>query len=581
MRKNKFLTFVLAICMILPAMFMVACGKSGSSNNTPAHTHTYGEWSTDETDHWHTCSGCNETEKSAHTFVVKNNAENFWQECSACGKQQNEVSATTQIANAVIFKDAEGNYYTNWQAEKADNEGTGDVYFMVKYTGNAYYAYVKGGNPTERLHVNSYDGDNAVKIAYIKTTATEGWTKTTNNGHTANLGTIAAKNLYIQKLSTETFTYNAEDNSYNLTQTTTSTDKYKEECAYKLKFVDGKLVDVCVVKTKTTFATETEEERVTTIDDYTWTISYDTATIDIPSDLSVVGDTQWKEALSFGVTNFTEKYKTPDRTITTKVTDNCIVKSMYMPAGADSTVNIYDIKNKKQYSKITNTDEKYTVTDNSSLTFDSALSAVGNPANSYTSIINSFADFKYNADKKVYSIASATIGGSVRQNVELTFDNGKLVKVEYQQNNHAGNTYTTTITYTYGDTTVTVPKDSDCVFSVAYDKTNGNFVLSNASLKANETKTFVINISQDVFDANSESDKCEIIGEFTTSGTISSITVKDANGNTIDNIASDSNEFDCEITAAGKYYIEITASADCTGAWEIGFVDITPAGSTK
>lgn len=557
--------------MILPAIFMVACGKSGSSNNTPAHTHTYGEWSTDETDHWHTCSGCNETEKSAHTFVVKNNAENFWQECSACGKQQNKVSATTQIANAVQFKDAEGKYYTNAVAEcEGSRNSIDNVAKTVKFTNDAFYKYDSTlGNPTPKELIYSQEADDT-KVIYKKMDENSGWIKTTQSFSAFQ---VYAKNEIFTMMGNANelnFTYDEESNTYSATK-----DKDAYDYIYTLKFENGKLVNVYVKRMTA--------ENVTNLD-YTWTISYDTATIEIPSDLSVVGDTQWKEALSFNVTNFTQTIAMSDRTYTTKVTDNCIAERRIMPVGANSTENIYDIKNKKQYSKIIKTGEKYTVTDDSSLTFDSVLYNVGNPANRYLSIKNFFANFTYNTDKKVYYIASATIDSQVYQDVELTFDNGKLVKVEYQRTNAAGNTYTTTTTYTYGDTTVTVPKDSDCVFSVAYDKTNGNFVLSNASLKASETKTFVINISQDVFEANSESDKCEISGEFTTSGTISSISVKDANGKTIDNIASENNEFDCEITAAGKYYIEITASADCTGAWDIGFVDITPtpaAGSTK
>lgn len=85
--KKKILNFALAICMILPAMFaLTACG----------HSHEFSDvWSSDETYHWHACTGedCTETaDNDEHTFVVGKNETGHWQVCSVCGYKKNETA---------------------------------------------------------------------------------------------------------------------------------------------------------------------------------------------------------------------------------------------------------------------------------------------------------------------------------------------------------------------------------------------------------------------------------------------------------------------------------------------------------
>lgn len=89
MRKNKILTLMLAICFVLPAMFVLtACG----------HKHSYSDtWSSDTTAHWHACAGkkCDKTKDSAeHTFVAKKDGTNHWSECSVCGYKTGETAHT-------------------------------------------------------------------------------------------------------------------------------------------------------------------------------------------------------------------------------------------------------------------------------------------------------------------------------------------------------------------------------------------------------------------------------------------------------------------------------------------------------
>lgn len=64
-KKKSIWAFVLALCLIVPAMFMMtACGK---------HKHSFSDdWSKSETQHWHACTGKNCEEKSDladHDFV--------------------------------------------------------------------------------------------------------------------------------------------------------------------------------------------------------------------------------------------------------------------------------------------------------------------------------------------------------------------------------------------------------------------------------------------------------------------------------------------------------------------------------
>ena len=60
-KKKSILTFMLAICLMIPAAFMLtACG----------HRHkALAEWSSDATYHWHTCEECDELlDKAEHTY---------------------------------------------------------------------------------------------------------------------------------------------------------------------------------------------------------------------------------------------------------------------------------------------------------------------------------------------------------------------------------------------------------------------------------------------------------------------------------------------------------------------------------
>ena len=99
-KKKSLLTFVLAVCLIVPAMFMLsACG----------HKHTaVTEWSSDATYHWHVCEdkNCKEIlDKAEHTWdagVVTKEAT-FLEDgektytCSVCKRTKTEAVAYNYV----------------------------------------------------------------------------------------------------------------------------------------------------------------------------------------------------------------------------------------------------------------------------------------------------------------------------------------------------------------------------------------------------------------------------------------------------------------------------------------------------
>lgn len=600
---------VLVVGITLSIVLPIAI-SSKNKDKSPTHEHTYSEeWSYDETYHYHNCTvdGCTATkDKAKHTFENGHNETGYYQECSVCDYKKDVVTTTVEsdvLVNALKFKDADGNDYQNWQADSI-NTKTNAFYESIKFTGDKYYGNVLNDNYL--ILTNSYDGTNKVMTRYRKSSG-YGYVKTSSSGHYSSLSAIAANNLKLDGLTDLTITYDKEELAYFVTKLDTQTDTYKKEYTYKLEFANGKFVGFNVVCTKTTFATATTEENVTTISDYTWTISYGNATIELP-DLAVVGATQWKKVLSFeNVTNFTVSSQGGAFSYITKLTNTKARREITNSAGKTSII-VCDAVSHNRYLK-NYSDEKFTVTNIPTLDSSVMLDFMGNPTTIYSSILDSFADFEYKASEKAYFIASATIGSSAVTDLKITFENGKLVKTEY-----TSDSYTVTLTYTdYGETTVELPSASEIASSepttdpdpdptpvagvsketaidVPFVTTSGTFLLNDVSLSTSDT-WFVVDITEDYFDANSEGGKCEILGEFTTSdGATFTITVENASGSKVDSIASESNEFDCEISTFDKYYIKITASASCTGDWDIGFADLssdptptpTPvAGSTK
>ena len=76
--KKKLLSFILAICFIMPfSLVLTACGGNGDKTTPtdPSHSHTWATtYSKDGTHHWYACSGENCSEKKdtgIHTYNVE------------------------------------------------------------------------------------------------------------------------------------------------------------------------------------------------------------------------------------------------------------------------------------------------------------------------------------------------------------------------------------------------------------------------------------------------------------------------------------------------------------------------------
>ena len=105
MRKKKSIwVFVLALCLIVPAMFMMtACGK---------HEHSFSsEWTKTETQHWHACKDKNCEEKSDlgdHDFV--------WVEKTPAGVHTDKVeTGTCSICQYQKDRTVEGSGEHSWE----------------------------------------------------------------------------------------------------------------------------------------------------------------------------------------------------------------------------------------------------------------------------------------------------------------------------------------------------------------------------------------------------------------------------------------------------------------------------------
>lgn len=103
-KKKSIWAFVLALCLIVPAMFMMtACGK---------HKHSFSDdWSKSETQHWHACTGKNCEEKSDladHDFV--------WAEKTPAGVHTDKVeTGTCSICKYQKDRTVEGTGIHSWE----------------------------------------------------------------------------------------------------------------------------------------------------------------------------------------------------------------------------------------------------------------------------------------------------------------------------------------------------------------------------------------------------------------------------------------------------------------------------------
>jgi len=97
--KKKLLSFILAICLIMPcALFLSACG--GNPPDEP-HTHNWSTtWSKDTSNHWYECDGCDDTkDKAEHNYGTDTI-------CDTCGYDSNH----THTYGETYLKDESGHW---------------------------------------------------------------------------------------------------------------------------------------------------------------------------------------------------------------------------------------------------------------------------------------------------------------------------------------------------------------------------------------------------------------------------------------------------------------------------------------
>ncbi len=84
---KKVFTIIL-MALAITALF-VSC-------DDPKHEHSYGDWQSDATNHWHECSCGEKIDEAAHTFEWKQSADNtkHYQECKVCGYKTAEAEHT-------------------------------------------------------------------------------------------------------------------------------------------------------------------------------------------------------------------------------------------------------------------------------------------------------------------------------------------------------------------------------------------------------------------------------------------------------------------------------------------------------
>lgn len=596
MTKNKIKALLLAICIALPSMFaFTACG----------HKHEYSDdWSYDATNHWHACTGkeCDETKDSAkhtitynktetthqaecsvcgykgevveHTFVAKHNETQYWQECSVCGKQQEKVTGTvseTEWQNALNFEGVTNFHsinYSNYTIKEVKvSETAASSVMTTAGTGSLRdkkIYVVEGTGVSEAVYKYTYNKKNESDLSK------DVWKKESTSINKSELKDVvnptnelstAAKTITSFEYDAETGTYVSKADAIDL--------KYSSSnlLSCKFKFANAKLV---------WFEYTLDMQNIQP--EYC-VISYGDTEAETP-DLAVISAEDWEKSLSFdGLDNYTMNLDLKGSTEKISVTSTKVKYEKTTKADNKTSINIFDVENHQKYEKADSA-TKYTRTENG-LPLDSLLqmSFVGCPNLYVRNFINAFESFEYKADEHVYYLQQATILGSTVQDVKLTFNNRRLVKLEYDTT--SGGRTTNTITYAYNDTTVTLPVASETETKVLWSSLSNKFDYNGISLASGEN-VFVIEIEDSKHDGQKVQggDTYILNGSFTlTDGTSTKLTITAKNSSSSDvansaktGIDSTNGAMTFKNLTAGKYYITISAESACTGNFNLLFL---------
>lgn len=498
------------------------------------------------TTHQAKCSVCGyEADAAAHTFVTKNNDTQYWQECSVCGYAQNIITGTVtedEWKSALNFENVtnfHSIHYSNYniQEVKASETAISSVITNVSDNSLSYKKIyvVEGTGASEAVYKYTYTKANESDLSK------DVWKKETVAVVKNKLFSLVnpKSNLSTAINAKNSFDYDAESGTY-VSKTDATGLKYNTSnlLSLKLKFANAKLVWF----EYTLDMTDTQPEYCV--------ISYNETDVELPTMTSVTAE-EWQKALSFnGLTNYTINL---DLAKTTEIISFATTKIKYEKTNSDT---IY-IRSKSLSSF------EYLL--------DSDL--IGNPIYYTTIFENTYDSFEYKADEQVYYIAQAKIKGATVQDVKLTFSNRRLTKIQYTTNNDGE--YVNTITYTYNDTTITLPTASETVTRPIYYSDFKNFKYDGVSLSAGEN-VFLIEISDDKHKTLKVAGAYKLYVSFygtdSNSATTTSITAKNALGTELTNKSSVNSYMQYEDLSAGKYYFTITVTADCVGNFYVAFL---------
>lgn len=213
-KKKSIWAFVLALCLIVPAMFMMtACGK---------HEHSFSsEWSQSETQHWHACTGKNCEEKSDlgdHDFVwvekTPAGVHTDKVETGTCSTCQYQKDRTVEGSGANIHSwEWKANEHKHWQQTTCEHETP-----LKQNEENHTWVYTSEGELTHRRTTNcgaeKHPSRTEIKIAHRYTDVND--VDCNDYGHVRSLtgkgsfGTISEKtyNAGAQGVASSDYTVN-------------------------------------------------------------------------------------------------------------------------------------------------------------------------------------------------------------------------------------------------------------------------------------------------------------------------------------------------------------------------------------
>ena len=192
MNKRRSLFVVLLACILsLVCAFAVACSKPA------AHTHTPGDWQSDETKHWHICADCDaKIDEANHTYDNDQDTD-----CNVCGYVRTVTPGHTHTAGTEWQKDATNHWHLCTAGDGYEMDKANHTYDNDQDTDCNVCGYVRTVTPVDYTANGDYvlDIENAGATPGIYS-----WTKGTNDG---TFGTNANDSAKYFKISSGSGAY--------------------------------------------------------------------------------------------------------------------------------------------------------------------------------------------------------------------------------------------------------------------------------------------------------------------------------------------------------------------------------------